>query len=168
MYLDQGHGGPGVGNVATGSFYDGNSVNGVCNANPSIYEDLDPVTPYGDPADASVDCSTLRGSVGGTCLPHTKQWRVRDGRRWRWHLQLHHSHNGNELSIIGTSAILPSPNRICRDADNRDCANHIHLHAKLSLYPSDRDNPTASEAEAHRCLILVDRFRGTVWSPGQY
>jgi parallel beta-helix repeat protein len=37
--------GPGVGNVATGTFYSGNSPNGICNANSSLYEDLNPIVP---------------------------------------------------------------------------------------------------------------------------
>ena len=39
-------------------------------------------------------------------------------------------------SIVGTSAILPSPNRICKNADDRDSVNHTRLHAlNYPLYP---------------------------------
>ena len=34
------------------------------------------------------------------------------------------------LSIVVSSAILPSPNRICKMADNRDYVNYIHLHTQ--------------------------------------
>ncbi|HEX7501611.1 MAG TPA: hypothetical protein VF524_15115, partial [Polyangia bacterium] len=44
-----------------------------------------------------------------------------------------HGQVGAGLWIVGTSAILPSPNRICKMSDNTDYVNHIHLHAYTQL-----------------------------------
>ncbi len=40
------------------------------------------------------------------------------------------------IGEVGTSAILPSPNRICKNADNRDSVKHTHLHAQAIPMPS--------------------------------
>jgi hypothetical protein len=36
-------------------------------------------------------------------------------------------HGYLQASLVGTSAILPSPNRICKMSDNEDYVSHIHL-----------------------------------------
>jgi Predicted permease len=41
-------------------------------------------------------------------------------------------------SIVGTSAILPSPNRICKMADNKPYVNYTHLHTQTIPMPERR------------------------------
>ena len=49
-------------------------------------------------------------------------------------------------SIVASSAILPSPNRIRKNADNRSYVNYIHLHAQT--IPLPRKLPPVPRAAA--------------------
>jgi hypothetical protein len=42
----------------------------------------------------------------------------------------------SRASLGERSALLPSPNRVRKTADNRSCANYIHLHIQAVPIPS--------------------------------
>jgi len=49
--------------------------------------------------------------------------------------------------VVRTSAILPSPNRICKMADNSRSVNHTHLHTQtIPLYPYPATGPASSQS----------------------
>ena len=57
--------------------------------------------------------------------------------------------DASALSIVRTSAIFPSPNRIRKTADNRSYVNYTHLHVQpISLAPRPVEKTHGSKVAA--------------------
>ena len=78
------------------------------------------------------------------------------------------------MSIVGTSAILPSPNRIRKMADNKSYVNYTHLHAQTIPMPEPSYPPIPKGKQAQPLFwggaqreyaYPWPHFRGADWSP---